>query len=180
MRLPMSRSLILPRSRRSGCSSRRVDRWRSAGTWRRLACGESNRRLAGQPSPLCALSLRYLLSFSEFTDSPDQPLLEGERFPQAPVHRLVAGVESSPLEWLDLFAQVDAESSRYDDALGRRRLEPWWTARLGARVMLPGDVSLSARLENLFDEEIPTGLSSSGLQSVGIPRSFWIDLRWIY
>ncbi|NIP97790.1 MAG: TonB-dependent receptor, partial [Akkermansiaceae bacterium] len=50
-----------------------------------------------QVSPRCALTLSYLLSRSEFEKSSDQPLLEGKRFPQAPLHRLVAGIESSPL-----------------------------------------------------------------------------------
>ncbi len=90
----------------------------------------------------------------------------------------MAGIESSPLDRVRLFAQVDIGSSQYDDALERRRLDSWWSTRAGTRVQLSEDLTLQARVENLFDEEIPTGLSSSGLESVGIPRSFWMNLRY--
>lgn len=135
-------------------------------------------RARWEPSARWALTLTYLLAQSEFTDSPDQPLLEGNRFPQSPQHRVVAGVESNPLEALRLFAQVDFGSSQYDDALERRRLASWWSTRVGAQFDLSENLSVSARIENLFDEEITTGLSSSGLRSLGTPRSCWLNLRY--
>jgi outer membrane receptor protein involved in Fe transport len=135
-------------------------------------------RARWQPSPLCAFTLTYLFSRSEFTDSPDQPLLEGKRFPQAPAHRLVAGLESNPLESLGLLAQVDFGSGQYDDALEVRHLPSWWSVRLGAELTLSEGFSVHARVENLFDQEITTGLGSSGLRSIGVPRSFWMDVRY--
>lgn len=135
-------------------------------------------RARWQPSPLCAFTLTYLFSRSEFTDSPDQPLLEGKRFPQAPAHRLVAGLESNPLESLGLLAQVDFGSGQYDDALEVRHLPSWWSVRLGAELTLSDGFSVHARVENLFDQEITTGLGSSGLRSIGVPRSFWMDVRY--
>ena len=58
-------------------------------------------------------SLSYLYSQAVFVDSPDEPLLEGNRFPQAPRHRAVAGVECIPTEDLLLFAQADFGSEQY-------------------------------------------------------------------
>lgn len=137
-------------------------------------------RARWEPSPLLALSLSYLFTHTEFVDSPDQALLEGNRFPQAPTHRLVAGLESNPLDALLLFAQVDFGSSQYDDALERRRLASWSSTRLGAEIDLTENLAISARVENVFDEEIATGLSTSGLRSIGTPRSFWMDVRYSF
>ena len=38
--------------------------------------------------------------------------------------------------------------------------------------------TVQARIENLFDEEVATGLSSSGLRSIGQPRSAWINVNY--
>lgn len=135
-------------------------------------------RLRWQMADDWALSLSYQLSQSEFHDAPDQPLLEGKRFPQSPTHRLVAGVEGAVTDKVQLFAQVDFGSSQYDDALERRKLDRWSSTRLGARVALTEDLALHLRVENLFDEKITTGLSSNGLESLGQPRSFWANLRY--
>lgn len=135
-------------------------------------------KVTWQVIPGCALSLSYLLSYSEFQESAEQPLLEGKRFPQAPRHRLVAGIEGKASERVELFAQVDIGSSQYDDALEHRKLASWSSTRLGARVALTEDLSLNLRVENLFDEKIITGHSSSGLESIGQPRSFWANLRY--
>ena len=134
-------------------------------------------RARWSPTPCLAFTLRHLLSQSEFVESPDQKLLEGKGFPQAPSHRLVAGVEVDPAAWLSLFAEIDVSSGQFDDALETRYLGSWWSVRLGGRVALNQNISLQARVENLFDEEIPTGLSSSGLQSTGLPRSLWLNVN---
>ncbi|MBJ06248.1 MAG: hypothetical protein CMO40_03900 [Verrucomicrobiaceae bacterium] len=133
-------------------------------------------RARWNPSPCLAFTLRYLLSRSEFVEAPGQTLLEGKRFPQSPRHRLVLGAEFKPLTSFSLYAEVDFSSGQYDDALERRYLDSWWSVRLGGRVALSENVSLQARVENLLDEEITTGLSSSGLQSFGSPRSFWLSV----
>lgn len=131
-----------------------------------------------QARPNLLFSLTYLWGRSEFTESPGQPLLEGKRFPQAPNHRLVAGVEANPTEQLSLFLQADYGSGQFDDALEERRLPSWWSVRCGAGLDITENLSLSLRVENLFDEDVTTGLSSSGLRSIGLPRSGWLDLRY--
>ena len=37
-----------------------------------------------------------------------------------------------------------------------------------------------ARIENLFDEEIQTGLSSDGLRTLAAPRSLWVGAEWAF
>ena len=41
-----------------------------------------------------------------------------------------------------------------------------------------GNATLQVRIENLFDEEIVTGLSSNGLRTLAAPRSLWVSLEW--
>lgn len=135
-------------------------------------------RLRWEPTLCSAVTLNYLWSRSEFVDASAQPLLEGNRFPQSPTHRLVMGVEAMPTEDLNLFLQADYGSGQFDGALESRRLPSWWTVRCGAGLDLSESLSVSLRAENLFDEEVATGLSSSGLRSIGQPRSFWVDVRY--
>ena len=133
-------------------------------------------RVRYQVASRLACNLRYLFSQSEFTRSPGQPLLEGKSFPQSPAHRVVAGVEVDPLDRWHLFGEIEFGSGQYDDALAGRRLDSWWTVRIGGHFEVSDTLILQARVENLFDEEVATGLSSSGLQSIGLPRSFWLNV----
>ena len=133
-------------------------------------------RARWQISSRCACTLRYLLSQSEFTKSPGQPLLEGKGFPQSAAHRLVAGVEGDPFQRVHLFAEFEFGSGQYDDVLEERGLDSWWTARLGGQFEVTDALTVQVRVENLFDEEVSTGVSSSGLRSTGLPRSFWLNV----
>ena len=90
---------------------------------------------------------------------------------------MVAGVEIDPLDRWHLFGEIEFGSGQYDDALASRRLGSWWTVRLGGHLEVSETLTLQARIENLFDEEVATGLSSSGLQSIGLPRSFWLNVN---
>ena len=135
-------------------------------------------RLKWRVSSRWNCTLSYLFSRARFTSSPEQPLLEGKAFPQSPEHRVTAGIAGNPLERLHLFAEIEFGSSQYDDVLGERRLGSWWTARLGGEAKVTERMTVQARIENLFDEEVATGLSSSGLRSIGQPRSAWIDVNY--
>ena len=137
-------------------------------------------RARWQVSSRWACTLRYLLSQSEFTKSPGQSLLQGKGFPQSPAHRLVAGVEGDPFQRVHLFAELECGSGQYDDVLEERRLDSWWTARLGGRFEVADALTMQIHVENLFDEEIDTGLSSSGLRSTGLPRSLWFNVNCRY
>ncbi|MDG2125397.1 MAG: TonB-dependent receptor [Verrucomicrobiales bacterium] len=137
-------------------------------------------RTRWQPDPLAAFTLTYLFSQTEFTGSPSQPLLENNAFPQSPEHRLVAGLESRPTDALLLFTQLEFGSRQYDDALSIRPLDPYTTVRLGAEFHLSKNLTLQARIENLFDEKVQTGLSTNNLISTGQPRSAWLNLRYTF
>jgi outer membrane receptor protein involved in Fe transport len=130
-----------------------------------------------QPDEQIELSLTWLYTHTEFTESTRQPLLEGRPFPQAPNHRLVAGIELRPNDRLQFFADLEYGSPQYDDAFGTRKLGSWWTTRIGASWQATDDLTVHARIENVFDQEVTTGLSSNGLRSIGMPRSFWVGVE---
>jgi outer membrane receptor protein involved in Fe transport len=150
---------------------RNVDRARVLG---------AETRASWRPDQRVELSLAWLYTHTEFTGSAGQPLLDGRPFPQAPEHRLVAGIDLRPDDRLHLFLDLEYGGPQFDDALATRELGSWWTTRLGASWRATDTLTLHARIENLFDEQITTGLSSDGLRSTGTPRSFWIGLETLW
>ena len=130
-------------------------------------------------SPLDCLSLRLgaLWSETEFTDSAEQPLLEGRPFPQAPELRLIADAEWRVNGSISLFGGFEHGSSQFDDALASRTIPAYQSLRLGARWRIQ-EVTCQLRVDNLLDEEIGTGLSSDGIRTLAAPRSLWAGLEW--
>jgi outer membrane receptor protein involved in Fe transport len=129
------------------------------------------------PHESVTLALRGLWSKTEFASSPDQPLLEGKPFPQSPDLRVIADAEWRALEGVSLFGGVEYGASQFDDALATRVIPDYTSVRLGVMRKI-GNATLQVRIENLFDEEIVTGLSSNGLRTLAAPRSLWASLEW--
>lgn len=129
------------------------------------------------PHESVTLALRGLWSKTEFSSSPDQPLLEGKPFPQSPDLRVIADAEWSALEGVSLFGGVEYGASQYDDALATRVIPDYTSVRVGVMRKI-GNATLQVRMENLFDEEIVTGFSSNGLRTLAAPRSLWASLEW--
>jgi len=129
------------------------------------------------PHESVTLGLKGLWSQTEFADSPDQPLLEGKPFPQAPELRVIASGEWRATESLSVFAGWEYGSAQYDDALAAREIAGYTSARIGASWRLAGGF-YQIRIENLFDEEIRTGLGSDGIRTVAAPRSLWLGAGW--
>lgn len=129
-------------------------------------------RVEWLPRKDVTLELAGLWSDTEFSDSPEQPALEGNPFPQAPDLRLIASGEWRATEKLSLFGGVEYGSSQYDDALATREISDYTSVRIGASYR-HGNALYQIRIENLFDEEIETGVSSDGLRTLAAPRSLW-------
>jgi outer membrane receptor protein involved in Fe transport len=113
---------------------------------------------------------------AEFRRSSRQPLLEGQPFPQAPDLRLIGSLAWEPLDGLTVSAGYEYGSQQFDDALAERRIPSYSSVALGAS-WRRGKTVYQARIDNLFDEEIATGLSSNGLLTLAAPRSFWLSLE---
>lgn len=115
---------------------------------------------------------------TEFADAATQPLLEGKPFPQAPDLRLIARMDWQVIDKLTLFAGYEYGASQFDDALAQRRIGDYTSANLGMTWQPSDRVSYHIRVDNLFDEEIATGLSSDGIRSIAGPRSLWTSVEW--
>jgi outer membrane cobalamin receptor len=129
------------------------------------------------PTDAVTLGLTGLWSHTEFSESPDQPLLDGKPFPQAPDLRLIANAEWRATEQISLFAGGEYGASQYDDALANRAISDFTSVRIGAAWQVAG-ATYQIRVENLLDEEIETGLSSDGIRTLAAPRSLWICAEW--
>jgi outer membrane receptor for ferrienterochelin and colicin len=129
------------------------------------------------PAETVTLGLNGLWSETEFSDSDDQPLLEGKPFPQAPELRLIASGEWQVKPQISLFAGCEYGSSQFDDALAERSIPDYTSVRIGASWQIAG-ATYQVRVENLFDEEIQTGLSSDGIRTLASPRSLWLGAEW--
>ena len=77
-------------------------------------------------------------------------------------------------------ASVTARYSgpQFEDDLQTRRLPSAFTVDTVAGVRLTSDLRLFARMENLFDEKVVSGLSATGVEDLGIPQTFWVGLRF--
>ena len=129
------------------------------------------------PHESVTLAVRGLWSKTEFASSPDQPLLEGKPFPQSPDLRIIADAKWRALDDVTLFGGVEYGASQFDDALATRVIPDYTSVRLGVMRKI-GNATLQVRIENLFDEEIVTGLSSNRLRTLAAPRSLWASLEW--
>lgn len=132
---------------------------------------------AWRPDERLSFDLRGIWTDTEFTRSTAQPLLEGKPFPQAPELRLIGSAEWRATDALTCFAGCEYGSSRYDDALAARSIPDFTSVRIGAR-WVHGPAVYQVRIENLFGEEIQTGLSSDGLRTYAAPRSLWAGVEW--
>ena len=131
------------------------------------------------PADAVTLGISGLWSQTEFSESNEQPLLEGKPFPQAPELRLIASSEWRATDQVTLFAGCEYGSSQYDDALASRSIPDYTSVRLGASWQV-ASVLYQVRVENLFDEEIQTGLSSDGIRTLASPRALWVSAEWSF
>lgn len=133
-----------------------------------------------EPHEEWSFGLNGIWSETEFTDSSRQPLLEGKPFPQAADLRVIASADWHAMEKLTFSAGYEYGSYQYDDALAARRIPSYTSARIGATWQAREDLMLHARVDNLFDREIATGLSTDGIRTIAAPRSLWVGAEWSF
>ena len=80
-------------------------------------------------------------------------------------------------ERFSVFGGVEYGASQYDDALATRSIPDYTSVRIGASWRTAGAL-YQVRIENLFDEQIETGVSSDGLRTLAAPRSLWVGAEW--
>jgi outer membrane cobalamin receptor len=130
-----------------------------------------------RPQDRVSLGLSGIWSETEFTESLDQPLLDGKPFPQAPDLRMIASAEWQVTEPFTVFAGGEYGASQFDDALATREIPDYTSVRIGASWRTESAI-YQVRVENLFGEEIQTGLSGDGIRTYAAPRSIWLGAEW--
>jgi outer membrane cobalamin receptor len=103
------------------------------------------------------------------------PSLLGNEFPHASPLRATLNLDWQPADGIAFWSSLRYRKSDYEDLENQRELDGSVQLDLGARYAISGQHALSARIENLFDSEIETGLSSAGLLSISAPRTLWIS-----
>ena len=93
---------------------------------------------------------------------------------------MIASTDWHATERLSFSASYEYGSYQYDDALAARRIPSYTSASIGANWQARDDLMFTARVDNLFDKEIATGLSSDSIRTIGAPRSLWVGAEWSF
>ncbi|WP_407875845.1 TonB-dependent receptor [Qipengyuania nanhaisediminis] len=102
--------------------------------------------------------------------------LDGNRPPQTPELAVSATLAWEPREGVRLSATARHVGPQFEDDQENDRLPSATTFDLFAQMPLAGPISLTARVENLFDETIVTR-NAGGAIDLGAPQTFWLGLR---
>ena len=102
--------------------------------------------------------------------------LDGNRPPQTPRVAGSATMAWQPADGWRFAGTLRHVGAQFEDDQETDRLAPATTIDLFAQAPLAGRLSLIARAENVFDEEIVTR-NSRGAIDLGRPRTVWIGLR---
>ncbi len=130
-----------------------------------------------QVHPSLRLRAGYLFTRPTIEQADDAALI-GNLLAQTPEHVLTGGVEWSPLPKWFLNAQMRYSDRQFEDDQNSRTLAPFTTVDAAVRYEVSAQVSAALRVENLFDQEIETGKSATGLTSIGAPRLVSLQVRW--
>lgn len=126
-----------------------------------------------------ALSLRAALSAADarVDGGAQAPQLTGLRPAQAPIWSAVAGADWRPMDRLSLAADLRWESRRFEDDLNSRVLDAAGTVDVRAEWEMTPSAALWLAADNLFDAEVETAETGTGVAGFGPPRTVSIGLR---
>lgn len=104
--------------------------------------------------------------------------MDGKASAQAPAHVWTGGVTLKPHAQWEALIQARYGSPQFEDDLNERVLPSYlvWDAAISFRVR--PNLTLSLMVENVFDREVVTGISASGLTSTGSPRWVGVKAGW--
>ncbi len=122
--------------------------------------------------------VNYYYSDARFLQNPGAPGIEYHSFPQIPLHKWVLFSSWNPYRKLRIDAQWTTASEQYDDALNTRELDGYSRLDLMVSYDVTPTLSLYMKANNVTDEVILTGKSSSGIRSIAPSRTIWVGLHW--
>lgn len=125
------------------------------------------------------LSLRAALSATDarVDGGVHAPQLTGLRPAQAPIWSAVAGLDWRPVERLTLAADLRWESRRFEDDLNSRVLDAAATVDVRAEWEIAPSAAIWLAAHNLFDAEVETAETGTGVAGFGPPRTLSVGVR---
>lgn len=103
--------------------------------------------------------------------------LDGNRPPQVPEFSTSATLAWEPSDGWRVSGTLRHTSAQFEDDAETDSLAPATTMDLFAQGRLTDQLSLIARAENVFDEEIVTR-NARGAIDLGVPRTVWLGIRY--
>lgn len=104
--------------------------------------------------------------------------LNGKRPAQSPKHQGSATFAYLPVSGPQGSISVRYAGAQFEDDLEARQLPRAVTVDSVVTLPLFTDVRFVARVENLFDEKVVSGISGTGVEDLGTPQTFWVGLKF--
>jgi vitamin B12 transporter len=122
------------------------------------------------------LSASYAFAHARVRASGLAAPLNDKRPAQTPSHQGSATLAYAPKTGPNGAFTLRYAGPQFEDDLSQRRLPAALTVDAVTGVPIGRNLRLVARAENLFDEKVVSGVSASGIEDLGTPRTFWIGL----
>ncbi|MCU0793744.1 MAG: TonB-dependent receptor, partial [Opitutaceae bacterium] len=136
-----------------------------------------------QPVPSLRLDADYLLSDARVrSGGEDAAALDGRRLAQVPRHTVTAGAAWQAAAALEFDLRARWVSSQFEDDLNNPALELDAATRIdfSVRIDLAPRLRLVLAVENLFDAEIETSRTDSGVVGLAPPRLVRAELTYAW
>ncbi len=134
-------------------------------------------KAALQVLPSVALRAAYLFTSPTIEEAADRSL-EGKLLAQTPEHVVTAEIAWTPVARWHFTAQMRHSGRQFEDDQNSRTLAAFTTFDAVAIYEFSERGSAAVRVENVFDAEVETGKSATGLLSIGAPRQISCQLGW--
>ncbi|WP_312127554.1 TonB-dependent receptor domain-containing protein [Brevundimonas sp.] len=138
--------------------------------------------LNGRYAVTDALHLRGALAWtdSEVDGGSAAQQLTGLRPAQAPEWAATLGVDWQPVTDWQMGISARYESDRFDDDLNSRTLKAAWTVDARTEWQFDRHAALWLALDNVFDEDVATSVTATGVEGYTAPRTLRAGVRLTY
>ncbi len=108
----------------------------------------------------------------------DAAVLDGLRPAQTPRHAASASLLWRAASGASASLAARYAGAQYEDDLNRQLIADALTLDAAATLPLAGRLAIEARVENLTDTLVVTGISGAGIAERATPRTIWLGLSW--
>jgi vitamin B12 transporter len=124
------------------------------------------------------LSASYAFTDARVRASGSALPLNSKRPAQTPEHQGSATFAYAPASGPQASVSIRYAGAQFEDDLQTRQLPKAFTVDGVISVPVLEGVRIVARAENVFDEKVVSGLSSTGVEDLGTPQTFWLGLTF--